>query len=164
MSEPLRDRLKISQAALDEINALLLDHLDTDLARMHLLNEFLENGEKAFGPEFAEQLNTASGREGHERFRKIHDVVIRPSVDLGILAGQILENLSGSKFRSPLIRLAARNLTRDGRSVEADLLSYLLFDGEFLAPLAELGFADARAQEEELFEFFSDAPASPDYS
>jgi NTE family protein len=141
------------------LNALLLDHLDTDLARMHFLNEFLESGEKAFGPEFTEQLNAVSGREGHERFRKIHDVVIRPSVDLGILAGQILENLSDSKSRSPLIRLAARNLTRDGRSVEADLLSYLLFDGEFLAPLAELGFADARAHEEELFEFFSDAPA-----
>jgi hypothetical protein len=35
----------------------------------------------------------------------------------------------------------------------------VLFDGEFLSPLADLGFADARAHEEELFEFFSDAPA-----
>ena len=58
--------------------------------------------------------------------------------------------------RSPLFRLAMRNLSSDRGSAEADLFSYLLFDGEFLAPLAELGFADARAREEELVRFFSD--------
>jgi NTE family protein len=141
------------------LNALLLDHLDTDLARMNFLNEILEDGEKAYGAGFQDKLNEVSGREGDLKLRKIHSVVVRPSADLGVLAGQILANLSESKTRSPLLRLAARNLTAGGRSAEADLLSYLLFDGEFLSPLAELGFADARAREEELCEFFSDAPA-----
>ena len=58
--------------------------------------------------------------------------------------------------RSPLLRLATRGLSEGRRPAEADLLSYLLFDGEFLAPLTELGFADARAREEELCAFFSD--------
>jgi NTE family protein len=141
------------------LNALLLDHLDTDLARMNFLNEILEDGEKAYGAGFQDKLNEVSGREGDLKLRKIHSVVVRPSADLGLLAGQILANLSESKTRSPLLRLAARNLTAGGRSTEADLLSYLLFDGEFLGPLAELGFADARAREDELCEFFSDAPA-----
>ena len=44
----------------------------------------------------------------------------------------------------------------------ADLLSYLLFDGEFLAPLAELGYHDARSHENELAAFFSDEPFEPD--
>jgi hypothetical protein len=58
---------------------------------------------------------------------------------------------------SPLLRLAARGLAGGpGRSPESDLLSYLLFDGNFLAPLTELGYADARAQEEQLAAFFSD--------
>lgn len=138
------------------LNALMLDHLDTDLARMHVMNEILHQGEEAFGPEFVQRINEVALRDRGQPFRKIEDLVIRPSADLGALAGQILSNLSDAHSRSPLIRLAARNLTEGGRTPESDLLSYLLFDGEFLAPLAELGFRDARAQEEQLVAFFTD--------
>jgi NTE family protein len=134
----------------------MLDHLDTDLARMHVMNEILSDGESAFGPDFLERINEVARRERGQAFRRIHDLVIRPSADLGLLAGQGLQNLSDAQSRSPLIRLAARNLTDNERTPESDLLSYLLFDGEFLAPLTDLGFADARAREEELVEFFSD--------
>ena len=85
-------------------------------------------------------------------------MVIRPSADLGLLAGQILAGLPADRIRSPLIRLVARNLD-DGQSPEADLLSYLLFDKEYVGPLTELGFSDARAAERELCEFFADPPA-----
>jgi NTE family protein len=138
------------------LNALLLDHIDTDLARMRVMNEILTDGEKAFGPDFLEQINAVANRERGQQFRRIEDVVVRPSADLGRLAGQILRNISGARARSPLIRLAARNLAGNRRSPESDLLSYLLFDGEFLAPLAELGFSDARSREAELCRFFSD--------
>ena len=138
------------------LNALLLDHLDTDLARMHVMNEILSDGASAYGPDFIERINEVAKRERGQEFRRIDDLVIRPSADLGLLAGQILKNLSEAPSRSPLIRLAARNLANSGRTPESDLLSYLLFDGEFLAPLADLGFADARAREEELVAFFSD--------
>ena len=37
---------------------------------------------------------------------------------------------------------------------EADLLSYLLFDGRFASQLIDLGRADARAQHEELCALF----------
>ena len=43
---------------------------------------------------------------------------------------------------------------------EADLLSYLLFDSAFTTPLAQLGFADAQAQEAELTQFFSNEPSA----
>jgi NTE family protein len=138
------------------LNALLLDHIDTDLARMRVLNEILRDGQKAFGGEFMERINTVAERERGQHFRCIEDVVVRPSADLGRLAGQILRNISKTRDRSPLIRLAARNLGGGGSSPESDLLSYLLFDGEFLAPLADLGFSDARAREEELCRFFTD--------
>jgi NTE family protein len=118
---------------------------------MRVMNEILLDGEKAYGPEFLARINEVAQRERGQQFRRIEDVVIRPSADLGRLAGQILRNISDTRSRSPLIRLAARNLGGGrGRSSESDLLSYLLFDGEFLAPLAELGYSDAAAREEEL--------------
>jgi NTE family protein len=138
------------------LNALLLDHIDTDLARMRVMNEIFADGEKVYGPDFLERINEVADRDRGQQFRRIEDVVIRPSADLGRLAGEILRNISSTSGRSPLIRFAARNLSGGGRGHEADLLSYLLFDGEFLAPLAELGFSDARAREEELVRFFTD--------
>jgi NTE family protein len=123
---------------------------------MHVMNEILIDGASAYGPDFVDRINEVARRERGQGFRIIQDLVIRPSVDLGLLAGEMLQTLSEAHSRSPLIRLAARNLTDSGRTPESDLLSYLLFDGEFLAPLADLGFADARAREEELVAFFTD--------
>jgi len=140
------------------LNALLLDHLDTDLARMHVMNEVISDGQSAYGPEFLERINKVAIRERGQSFRRIHDLVIRPSKDLGLLAGEVLAAMPSDASRSPLLRLAMRNLKGGGRSAEADLLSYLLFDGDFLGPLAELGYADARAREDELAAFFSDEP------
>jgi NTE family protein len=40
---------------------------------------------------------------------------------------------------------------------EADLLSYLVFDGPFAQELMELGYADARAAGEEIVALFSEA-------
>ena len=53
-------------------------------------------------------------------------------------------------------RLFMRAFSPDSASQEQDLLSYLLFDENFTAPLAELGHADAMAREQELVAFFSD--------
>jgi NTE family protein len=134
----------------------MLDHLDTDLARMSDLNELIREGRQAFGDDFLEKLNEVGRAARGTPFRQVQQLVVRPSADLGVLAAQVLENLPEAVSRSPLFRLAMRNLTPGRRSPEADLLSYLLFDGEFLDPLAELGFRDARAMEDELVEFFTD--------
>lgn len=139
------------------LNALLLDHLDTDLARMHVMNEMLSDGTKAFGPEFIDKINEVAMEERGHRFRIIHDLVIRPSRDLGILAGEVLETMPEERSRSPLLRLAMRGIG-ERSTTESDLLSYLLFDGEFLGPLAGLGYLDAKAREDDLAAFFSDEP------
>ncbi len=138
------------------LNVLLLDHLDTDLARMRDMNELIRDGERAYGQDFLTRLGDAAGAERAHPRRAVDDLVIRPSADLGMLAAQVLQDLPAAKLRSPFFRLAMRNLEPGRRSAEADLLSYLLFDGEFLAPLAELGYRDARAREEELARFFTD--------
>jgi len=128
------------------LNALLLDPVDSDLARMRLMNEILEDGEKAYGPEFLDRINIVANRERGNPFKNVKDLVIRPSADLGRLAGQVLESMRAEQMTSPLLRFAARGISSGpGRTPESDLLSYLLFDGNFLAPLTELGYADARA-------------------
>jgi NTE family protein len=79
--------------------------------------------------------------------------MIRPSRDVGELAATHAQS-PHLKSLGGLTGRALRYLMK--HPGEADLLSYLLFDGEFLAPLAELGFSDARSREEELCRFFTD--------
>ena len=139
------------------LNAILLDHMDGDIARMRVMNEMIRDGERAFGPTYLDRLNEVSESHRGQRFRVIEDLVIRPSADLGALAGEVLQSIPHAGLRSPLFRLAMRGLGGGtSRTAESDLFSYLLFDGDFLAPLAELGFRDAAAQEEELVRFFED--------
>jgi NTE family protein len=139
------------------LNAILLDHMDSDIARMHVMNEMISDGQQAFGPAYLDRLNDVSQSHRGQRFRVIENLVIRPSADLGALAGEVLQSIPHASLRSPLFRLAMRGLgSGSNRTAESDLFSYLLFDGDFLAPLAELGYRDAAAQEEELVRFFAD--------
>jgi NTE family protein len=139
------------------LNSMLLDHIDTDLARLRTMNDMIRDGERAFGPGFLGRLNDVAQSERGQPFRVIEDLVIRPSADLGQLATEVLASIPHASLRSPFFRLAMRGLGSGNRSAaESDLFSYLLFDGEFLAPLAELGYHDAAAREEDLVRFFED--------
>ncbi len=137
------------------LNALMLSPLDADLARLHFINEIIDNGEEAFGPEFLDQLNTAASRRETRPIQKIVDLTIRPSTDLGLMAGALVSGQQGDLQLSTFHRLFMRAFSSDANSQEADLLSYLLFDENFTKPLAELGRADAMAREEELVAFFT---------
>ncbi len=139
------------------LNSILLDHVDSDLARMRVMNEMIRDSERAFGPTYLDRLNAVSESARGQRFRVIDDVVIRPSADLGALAADVLQTIPHASLRSPFFRLAMRGLgSGKNRTAESDLFSYLLFDGDFLAPLTELGYRDAAAQEDELVRFFED--------
>ena len=136
------------------LNTLLLDHLDTDLGQLRLINSILRSGEKAFGDEFLAELNAAAGRNRvQEGFRVVEDLVLRPSLDLGQLAGSLLAEKRTAGRLPRWMRLLV-----SGGGLEADLLSYLFFDAEFTRALLDLGFRDARAREDELVAFFSDPP------
>jgi hypothetical protein len=71
------------------------------------------------------------------------------------MAAEVLPTIPQASMRSPFFRMAMRNLDT-GRTAESDLFSYLLFDGDFLDPLTELGYRDAAAQEDALVAFFED--------
>lgn len=141
------------------LNALLLDHVDTDLARMRLLNAILRDGETAYGPSFLDRINEVAERERGLRLRRVDDLVLRPTEDLGVLAAEVIARMQRSGRLSPVLRLfVGAAAAGGGTSLEADLLSYLLFDHEYTTPLVELGYADAQAREADLARFFSDQP------
>jgi NTE family protein len=138
------------------LNALLLDHVETDLQQMRVINALLESGERAFGDEFLERINTAVRDTRGQPFRQIQELVVRPSEDLGEIAGEILAHAASRRRIPRSIRIMLGSLGVRGERLEADLLSYLLFDAVYTARLVELGYRDARELEQEFMQFFSD--------
>ncbi len=135
------------------LNALLLDHTEYDLMRMQRINLILEAGHASFGNKFEDMMNHELVRLRGAPLRRIQAVHIRPSVDIGGLAAQFVAagrmRASGLIARRLISRLAAGEAAH-----ESDLLSYLLFDGDFAADLIELGRHDAAKKEDELAALF----------
>ena len=135
------------------LNALLLDHTEYDLARMQRINLILEAGISSFGERFEEMMNHALVRLRGAPLRRIQAVHIRPSEDIGVLASQFVAagrmRVQGLVARRLIQRLAAGEARH-----EADLLSYLLFDGDFASQLIDLGRRDAAKKADELAALF----------
>jgi NTE family protein len=139
------------------LNALLLDHTDYDIDRMHRMNAIIDGGVRAFGDRFLDELNRTMVEVRGQGVRLVHPLLVRPSEDIGRMAADYahsprLRSLPGLHGR--LIRLAAGTAGTD-----ADLLSYLMFDGQYAAELIEMGHRDARAREEEICGFFGSQEA-----
>jgi NTE family protein len=144
------------------LNALLLDHTEYDLARMQRINMILEAGEAAFGPQFEHTMNQSMVNLRGAPLRRIQAVHVRPSEDIGRMAAEFASagkmRVSGMVARRLIQRLAAGEARH-----ESDLLSYLLFDGDFAAQLIELGRRDAAKKADELAQLFDvDTPIERD--
>ncbi len=143
------------------LNALLLDHTEYDLQRMQRINLILEAGMSSFGPQFEQMMNHELVRLRGAPLRRIQAVHIRPSEDIGRLAAEFVAagrvRVDGKIAKKLVHRLASGEARH-----ESDLLSYLLFDGDFAADLIDLGRRDAAKKEDELaalFDVFSQVPA-----
>lgn len=134
------------------LNSLMLDPTSYDLERMLRINKILDAGQEAYGEGFADVL-AAHEVEGAP-LRKLKAVHIQPSEDIGGMAWRLIDR-GGPRLSSRMARrLLGKLASREARG-EADMISYLLFDGEFCSELIELGFRDAESQEDELLEVFS---------
>ncbi|MXX73882.1 MAG: patatin [Holophagales bacterium] len=111
------------------LNAVFLDQLDQDANRLELVNRLL-----ARLPESKRGL-----------LRLVDLVVLRPSEDLGRLAGRFEPRLPRA------FRFMTRGLgTRDTAS--PDLLSLLMFQPDYIQALIEVGERDAEARHGEIAE------------
>lgn len=138
------------------LNALLLDRIDTDLARLQTINRILAAGTRVAGDSFVASLNHEMGFPPGEGLRPMQALLVRASQDIGLLAAEHVRRPTFNRVPGVAGRLMRRLAEPESRS-EADLLSYLLFDGPFAGELIELGRADARARHDELCAFFDGA-------
>jgi NTE family protein len=141
------------------LNALLLDHTEYDLARMQRINLILEAGAASFGDKFEDMMNHALIRLRGAPLRRIQAVHIRPSEDIGKLAAEFV-NAGRMRVRGIVARRLIQRLAAGEARHESDLLSYLLFDGDFASQLIELGRHDAARKADELAALFDVSPAA----
>ena len=116
------------------LNAVFLDVIDQDAMRMERVNDLIRQMPEPHPP----------------GMRPIRLLVIRPSVDLGQLAGEY----------EPQLPKGFRLLTRGIGAKETsspDVLSMLMFQKDYLTRLVELGEEDAEARASELDDFIGDA-------
>jgi NTE family protein len=113
------------------VNAIFLDVIDEDVARMERMNEMIGKIE-------------SRERNG---FKMIDLLVLRPSVDLGKLAGDY------EKYLPLNMKLLVRSLGSNETSVP-DFLSLLMFEPHYTETLIAIGQADVKSRLDELRVFF----------
>lgn len=112
------------------MNAVFLDLLDADALRLDRLNRLLE----------------ALPEERREGMRRVELLILRPSMDLGRLAGRYEPRLP------PAFRFLTRSLgTR--QTASPDFLSLILFQPDYLKALMDVGEADGEARMDEIAAF-----------
>jgi NTE family protein len=120
-----------AQVAGIMLNSMFLDAIDLDARNLQRINDLLEDG-------------ACDNRLG---LRPIKIVVLRPSVDLGRLAGEYEAQLPRA------FRFLTRGLgTKQTKS--PDFLSLLMFQPDYLRKIIAIGEADAEAQLGEIKELF----------
>ncbi|QRK13891.1 patatin-like phospholipase family protein [Archangium violaceum] len=140
------------------LNTLMMDRTDQDLGRLRRLNAILEAGTLAYGPGFAQTLSGVLEPHRSQPLRYVRELLVRPSRDIGALAAEYVRTPEFRRRSSGLAHKAILRLVDRDASHEADLASYLLFDGGFADILIELGRQDARALRSEWLRFWSDEP------
>lgn len=135
------------------MNALLLDRIENDIDRLQRLNSVLAAGTARYGPGFADALNEELTKKGLGKLRPLDVVYIRASTDIGVLAADYVRSASFAKRVPGMMGRLVRRINDSEH--EADLLSYVLFDGEFAGRLIEIGRADAREHHEDLVRLFA---------
>ncbi len=130
----------LAQIAGHALSSIFLDNLSTDIERLQHINRLVSMVPKA----------TLEARSMH--IDHVNVLVINPTEDIARMAVRYAKRLPAA------VSMFLRRLGRsDGGG--ANLLSYLLFDGEFCRALMDLGFRDAMARRDEIEAFLdSEAP------
>lgn len=121
----------ISRVVSVILNSILLDGIETDVERLQRINEFLRRVPK----QHQQNLN----------FRPVSSLFISPSKDIGKIASQMANKLPR------VIRYLLKGL--GPLSEASEIISYLLFEKEFLNSLIDMGFDDGMKHKEDITRF-----------
>jgi len=132
------------------VNALIADSLDYDLQVLDRFNRLVGAIDSVIDQNERADIDRALLDTRGTSYRKLDTLVIRPSQDVGSIAGEhIRTRLQGSKG------FWFKQLLKRSGSDEADWASYVLFDGLFAERLIELGRGDSLARADEIRRFFA---------
>jgi NTE family protein len=137
------------------LNSFLSDKTEYDLQRLERFNALIEAGERAYGEGFADALGAAMTKQRGQTYRKVDSLLVRPFEDISAVAAKHLRLGSVITRAGPIVGPLLRRLAGTGGEREGDLLSYLLFDGEYAADLVAMGMRDADAMRQQLIDFFA---------
>ncbi len=133
------------------LDALLLDPVRYDLQVMERLNRLMTALEENLTPEEMTRVDEVLTKSRGAPYRRLETLVFAPSVDIGRMAHDHAERTKPRSVSGLLVRRMAD--LRD--QIEADLLSFILFDGDFADQLATLGRKDALDRADEIEAFFA---------
>jgi len=123
------------------LNAIFLDHLDTDLDHLRRMNELILSYR-------VDREGSGAGSGVSEPMRFVTPFVVRPSEDLALVAQRFAHRMPR------VVRYLMEGLgTPDAQS--ADLMSYLLFDSAYTRALIDIGYRDADERIDEIEAFIT---------
>jgi len=131
------------------LNALISDRLDYDLHVMDRFNRLVEILDATISADERAQIDRVIEDSRGTPYRTLQTLVIRPSEDIGLIAGDHIRHMVKGRTGFWL-----RQLLRRSGSDEADWGSYVLFDGLFAERLIDLGRRDSKANAEAIRRFF----------
>ncbi len=143
------------------MNALFLDHIDYDVEQMTRINRVIEWSEKVYGAKYLDTLNAMLKQEGIEGdianrgLKKLDSFSFFPSEDIGKIACERLLELSKHKEKLTQVERFFLKFLEVDPNADLSLLSYLMFEKEYLGRLIEIGMKDCRQREAELGRFLT---------
>ncbi len=132
------------------LDALLLDPISYDLHVLERFNRLLDTLEESLTDEEMGRVQATISETRGAPYRRVNTLVFRPTHDLGALARERARELSG---QGPTEHIVSRIAAMEDYW-EADLLSFILFDGVHAQHLVDLGRADVIARADEVRKFF----------
>jgi len=116
------------------LDSVFIDSLDSDMERIARINKML-------------RLIPKDILQQESKLKPIKTLSISPSKDLSELSGKHFKELPS------IVKFFFRRIGIDGDE-GSTVLSYLLFEKAYTQELLDLGFSDAMAMKDEIFEFF----------
>jgi NTE family protein len=143
------------------LNALLLDPVMYDLQMLDRINSMFELLERALPAHELDAIRHLLIAKRGTPYRPIQTMVFAPSEDIGNIAGDFLrEHIFSARLGKALRALFFRRVTAEAEPWEADLASYVLFDGRYAERLIDLGRRDALRRAHEIQQFFASQAAA----
>ncbi len=136
------------------LTALLLDPVGYDLQVLERFNKLLATLDEVLTPQERLRIDDVMRKVRGVAYRHVDSLVVRPSADIGRIAGEHVRRLRESGAFSWAFSMLLERIDKGEEDWEADWASFLLFDGDFAEALIDMGRRDLHARADEVRMFF----------